>query len=86
MFYAHGVKSRILSHISGVIGWMLHPGETMANLHYVEDSHGDVVDYIIFCSHFCQLAQFPNDKWNGCHEIPLNEPCAECGEIVEGIE
>jgi hypothetical protein len=60
----------------------------MAHMHFIEDEHGDVVDNIVFCSDFCHH-EYTKDKyegWNGCHEISVSEPCANCNDTVEGIE
>ena len=84
----------------------------MAHLHFIEDSDGDVVDQIVFCSDFCHR-DFCQDQcmswekyqvhvtvydasgepypelayggWNGCEEISQSEPCANCGEMVQGL-
>jgi hypothetical protein len=59
----------------------------MAHLHFIEDQHGDIVDNIVFCSDYCHRDHIPNYKgWNGCHEISVSEPCANCGDTVSGIE
>ncbi len=60
----------------------------MAHLHLIEDSHGDVIDQAVLCSDFCHQ-QFAGDDyggWNGCAEVSVSEPCAECGEMVEGLD
>jgi hypothetical protein len=60
----------------------------MAHLHMLEDSNGDVVDVVVFCGDFCHRQHTGEDYagWNGCHEISVTEPCAECGEMVEGLD
>jgi hypothetical protein len=63
----------------------------MAHLHLVEDSHGDVVDQIIFCSDFCNQDYCLREGvdyqgWFGCQEISITEPCANCESEVQGVE
>ena len=60
----------------------------MAHLQFIEDAQGDVVDQIVFCSDFCHRLHAAADYngWNGCHEISVSEPCAECGDPVAGVE
>ena len=60
----------------------------MAHLHFVTDGHGDVVDHIVFCSDFCNREHSDQsyDGWNGCHEISVTEPCANCEEPVHGLD
>ena len=71
----------------------------MAHLWYINDSTGDLEDLVYFCSDFC--SDFCNSEWHpegiaadgvepyggwyGLHEISCDEVCANCGEIVEGI-
>ena len=59
----------------------------MAHLHFIEDSDGEVVDQLVFCSDWCHK-EHTNDSykgWNGCHEISTTEPCTFCGDNVEGL-
>ena len=67
----------------------------MAHLHFVEDEHGDVVDHIVFCSDFCHSdycwrehknGNLEYGGWNGCHEISTSEPCANCDDLVPGLD
>jgi hypothetical protein len=63
----------------------------MANLHFIEDNYGDIVDVIVFCSDYCHREySFTNSLdyggWNGCNEISFSEPCAECGDMVSGLD
>ena len=59
----------------------------MAHLEYIEDEHNDVIDYVVYCSDYCNRENNRNyNGWNGCHEISISEPCACCGAVVQGIE
>jgi len=60
----------------------------MAHLHYIEDSQGDVVDHVVFCSDFCHRQNSGESYagWNGCNEISTSEFCVECGHNVEGLD
>ena len=60
----------------------------MANLHFIEEPGGDVVDQLVFCSDFCHRDHLGGDYrgWNGCHEISVSEPCVSCGAVVEGLD
>ena len=58
----------------------------MAHLEYIEDEQGDVVDHKVYCSDFCNREQNKNYQgWNGCCEISVSEPCANCGATVQGL-
>ena len=63
----------------------------MAHLHFIEDADGDVEDQVVFCSDWChdtwcmRAGNADYDGWNGCHEIGDSEPCAECDEMVNGV-
>lgn len=60
----------------------------MAHLHFIEDTAGDVVDAIYFCSDYCHKdychAQgIEYGGWNGCHEIHENPQwCESCGNAL----
>ena len=63
----------------------------MAHLHLIEDSQGDVVDQVVFCSDFCHQDYCIREDvgyqgWFGCQEISITEPCANCESEVQGIE
>ena len=63
----------------------------MAHLHLIEDSQGDVVEQIVFCSDFCHQDYIERENliyggWFGCQEISITEPCANCETEVQGIE
>ena len=58
----------------------------MAHLTYIEDKQGDVVDQEVYCSDFCARVSPNYGGWNGCNEISVSEPCANCGETVEGLD
>jgi len=60
----------------------------MAHLQFIEDAQGDVVDYVVFCSDYCSRCHAAGDYkgWNGCNEISVGEPCAECGAPVAGLD
>ena len=67
----------------------------MAHLRHINDSRGQVVDYAYLCSDYCNSEWHPQGNaadgvepyggWYGLHEISCDEVCANCGEIVEGI-
>ena len=58
----------------------------MAHLTYIKDSHGDVVDQEVYCSDFCARGSDYYGGWNGCNEISVSEPCADCGTMVQGLD
>jgi hypothetical protein len=59
----------------------------MANLHFIEDEHGDVVDYLVFCSDYCHKEHVDSyEGWSGCHEISFTQPCENCGATVPGLD
>ena len=57
----------------------------MAHLVLIEDDNGDVVDQEVYCSDFCAKQSEHYAGWNGCNEIGYNEPCAECGVELAGV-
>jgi len=66
----------------------------MAHIRHVNDSEGDLVDLIYFCSDFCNRGHYPNGVaaeglepyggWYGLVELEYDEECASCGEVIEG--
>tara|TARA_Y100000310_G_scaffold202682_1_gene202924 strand:+ start:186 stop:374 length:189 start_codon:yes stop_codon:yes gene_type:complete len=60
----------------------------MAHLHLIEDSQGELVDYSVFCSDYCNREHSGNDYagWHGCNEISTTQPCENCGETVQGLD
>jgi len=58
----------------------------MAHIVLIEDKDGDVVDQVVYCSDFCAQEHDSYAGWNGCAEISVSEPCAGCGETVEGMD
>tara|TARA_R110002167_G_scaffold78185_1_gene216523 strand:+ start:760 stop:942 length:183 start_codon:yes stop_codon:yes gene_type:complete len=58
----------------------------MAHLTYIEDESGDVVDHEVYCSDYCATHSKHYNRWNGCNEISTSQPCAECGEMVAGLD
>ena len=63
----------------------------MAHLHVIEDANGDVEDQVVFCCDFChetwcmRVGHPAYQGWNGCNEIGTTEPCAECHDLVHGV-
>ena len=61
------------------------------HLAYLEDSKGDIVETVPFCSDSCH-ASWGMKKgnsyggWNGCHETETDESCETCGDIIEGFQ
>jgi hypothetical protein len=65
---------------------MKDPSLGSAHLFLVEDTDGNLVDVIPFCSDGCHLAYCNANGeiyggWNGCHEVTLPYKCGNCGEI-----
>jgi hypothetical protein len=58
----------------------------MAHIVFVEDKDGDVVDQVVYCSDFCARDDAAYNGWHGCVEISVSEPCASCGDNVEGLD
>ena len=67
----------------------------MAHLRQINDSEGELVDLVYFCSDSCNRDWNPDgvaDKgvepyggWYGCQEINSDEDCAGCGHTIECI-
>lgn len=63
----------------------------MAHIHRIEDSHGDLVDLIYFCSDWCHQSWCDKtlkayDGWDGCHELQTSQPCEWCQDTIEGYD
>jgi len=58
----------------------------MAHLVFIEDRYGDVVDYEVYCSDSCANTSELYNGWNGCNEISVTEPCANCEAVVPGLD
>ena len=65
--------------------------ETYASVHLymVEDTDGNLVDVIEFCSDSCHRAwcaerNVPYEGWNGCHEFNAPVQCQCCGQWNNG--
>ena len=61
----------------------------MAHLHLIEDNQGQLVDYHVFCSDFCNQDYCGQNKleyqgYFGCQEISINTPCVSCNNLVQG--
>jgi hypothetical protein len=56
------------------------------HLHYIEDSSGDIVDTLEFCSDYCHRDCLGDDYkgWNGCHESEFDTSCGLCGAKIHG--
>jgi hypothetical protein len=63
----------------------------MAHYHFINDTSGDLIDSVTFCSDWChnswcQRTGNQYGGWNGCHELEFSTPCVNCGGMVEGIQ
>jgi hypothetical protein len=59
------------------------------HIHMVFDKDGDMEDYIPYCSDFCHWEDQGDNYggWNGCHEgADYAQECANCGEVIPGLE
>ncbi len=56
--------------------------------HDIEESNGDLVDLIPYCSDTCHRLDQGEDYqgWNGCYELQFSEPCSGCGAPIRGID
>jgi len=62
--------------------------------HYLEvndSATGDLLDLVPFCSDYCHYWYCHTNGveyqgWNGCHEHPHDDKCAECGVVIPGVE
>ena len=56
------------------------------HLHFIEDSSGDVVDQLEFCSDSCHREGMGEEYqgWNGWHESELDSACGLCGSKING--
>jgi hypothetical protein len=62
----------------------------MAHYYEVNDSRGDLIDLIVFCSDWCHRNHCEQNGleyggWNGCHELEFTDKCAYCESKVYGI-
>jgi hypothetical protein len=67
-----------------------------AHYHELEDGQGDLVELVTFCSDGCHRSwcvdrmvdgtDIHYGGWNGCHELEFQEPCAQCGRVIPGVE
>ncbi len=55
------------------------------HLVFIEDSKGDVIDHEVYCSDSCAKTSELYNGWNGCNEINVSEPCANCGVDLVGV-
>ena len=61
------------------------------HIYRVEDTTGNLVDLVEFCSNRC-LIQWCHDHnetyhgWDGCHEASCSTLCVECGDLIEGLD
>lgn len=59
---------------------------------YIEDSKGDILEYVEVCSDschrdYCDRVGIVYGGWNGSHESDINTYCAQCGvRIAVDIE
>ena len=56
------------------------------HLHHIEDSSGDLVDLLEFCSDYCHRDCLGDDYqgWSGCHESEFDTSCGHCGAKIHG--
>ena len=60
------------------------------HIHALEDSAGDIIDIVYFCSDYCHKTWCGDDAnpdyagWDGCHETDYTVECACCG--WDGVE
>ena len=56
------------------------------HLHFIEDTSGEVVDQLEFCSDYCHRDCLGEDYqgWNGCHESEFDSVCGLCGSKIHG--
>jgi hypothetical protein len=62
----------------------------MAHYLEIEDSKGDLVDVLVFCTDFCHEAYARQNGleykgWNGCHELDFDQNCLYCEDTVHGL-
>ena len=60
------------------------------HIHRVEDSKGNLVDVISYCSDTCHQygcgeVGTEYEGWDGCHENENDEVCAYCCALIKGI-
>lgn len=58
----------------------------MANLVFIEDTYGELLDVEVYCSDYCAQTSADYAGWHGCNEISFSQPCEHCGELVEGLD
>lgn len=63
----------------------------MAHYYYINDLEGQLVDLVPLCSDtchrsYCGANSLTYEGWNGCHELPTGQLCAQCGDYIHGAE
>jgi hypothetical protein len=55
--------------------------------HYINDTHGNIVEAYYYCSDFCHRADTGEayQGWNGCHENEFEETCKQCEAKIAGV-
>jgi hypothetical protein len=56
----------------------------MAHVVLVEDSAGELVDVVHYCSNFCAQSNEHYDGWYGCVDLEFSDTCASCGVFMVG--
>ena len=62
----------------------------MTHYHEINDTHGDLIDLIAFCSDWCHQQWCTQNEveyqgWNGCHEHPYDDKCQNCEADIDGL-
>lgn len=64
----------------------------MAHYHEINDTlTGDLLDLLTFCSDTCHWSWCHDNKvnyegWNGAHELEFPDHCAQCDDLIAGVE
>lgn len=58
----------------------------MANVNFIEDAQGDLIDLEYFCSDFCARTSDLYNGWYGCVELYTYERCAFCDKELNYID
>ena len=60
----------------------------MANAVLIEDTKGELVDAIYYCSDLCAKSDSAYAGWYGCVELDFGQTCSAegCSEQIHGLE
>ena len=58
----------------------------MAHIVAINDTKGDIIDAVVYCSDWCAKTHKDYAGWSGCHELNITTGCEFCGATIEGVD